>query len=235
MFINIGTQSKTVYFSCDDLKGLCPGQSYEVTCSVQDSVLFQQLSVINKNCSKSEIEFDVKRLSKQIDEEISDDTCGTFRGVSHVEHRKDGSSIRSIKVTFNTTKYIDGAEFRCFGQGLHGEGLQEQLNFVSNVSCGLSLARSPPEQPKNMSISDCRSPAVVSWEQPPSTRRADDELTYHVTITSSSGMRKNLTLSKTFFLLNMKATDKFVNYTVCVSAQNCFGVSPPICKKRLVG
>ena len=89
-----------------------------------------------------------------------------------------------------------------------------------------------PDPPRNVSISDCSSPVLVTWDAPASGTRPVD---YRVTVRSSLGER-NFTTSKRFAFVNEEdMVDQTRNYTVCIATKNCHGFSSPVCKDILIG
>ena len=92
-----------------------------------------------------------------------------------------------------------------------------------------------PDPPMNLSITSCL-PAIVTWTEPNVLRgKADHNLRYNISVTSSAGVTNTYKIKETFMQLHESVTNEMVTYNVCVSTVNCVGMSKQVCVEKTIG
>ncbi len=204
---------------------MCPGETYRQRCRPISEALVLQITLTGGSCTynkNNKYEFDYNANDDIENETVIDEKCGKINGISTTHNN---SSIKSIDITFQATKYIDQANLSClaFLNGSWGER-----------ECIMAIADTP-SPPTNISFSEC-TPKLISWEPPSVLQqgKADENLKYIVTLNSSSlGTSKTITTAYTYYKL--RKIDTLTSYNICVAAVNCVGVGTPVCIEKLIG
>ena len=227
-----------IAFDCDTLQGLCPGQEYQISCSVYTEYVYQKITISDGSCVKKAIELDFTPADTQF-ENTQDPKCGEFNATSTIQNR-----WKKIDMSFGATESINRATATCLGQASQGQvidqsclitlkGKQCQCRWSIIMIVILFSSKDNPDPPNSLSISTTL-PVTMSWSRPQNTRE-DLSLNYIVVVSSSLGRNETLKLNETSILLDEDNTINVnITYSVCVSAQNCVGESAPVCMERIV-
>ena len=116
-----------ISFDCNQTIGICPGEPYELFCSIPSDYLFKLLSIESDNCTKKE-GLEVDFFGKEKYDEDHDEKCGKVNGTI----RNEDTSWSTIQFWFTASKYLHNGVAKCFAQ--------DDVEPIIKKLCPISIA-----------------------------------------------------------------------------------------------